>query len=244
MGNMPTSNPSHVANPTTMWTRGMQLGKTCCKRNTICKIDLQPYIYMNFEPQLCSFHAIDALKPLSRLCCFTNPISKPLKYKCVFTSVNNFQRLTWPPKLYHNFHDLCAYFSGMFGNVTFGQLCEWLTGLSMKANLTPPNIQTKLLSKHSGDICKVPPNWAPVLSIHRNPKKREEIKIKRKTRLVFSPNLILAGVSPPVLKFALPEPLDYCSLLFIKSKPFHNKILQIFWTWYPVSCNSTQFHSL
>jgi hypothetical protein len=98
----------------------------------------------------------------------------------------------------------------------------------MKANLTPPNIQTKLLSKHSGDICKVPPNWAPVLSIHRNPKKREEIKIKRKTRLVFSPNLILAGVSPPVLKFALPEPLDYCSLLFIKSKPFHNKILQIF----------------
>jgi hypothetical protein len=24
----------------------------------------------------------------------------------------------------------------------------------MKVNLTPPNIQTKLLSKHSGDICK------------------------------------------------------------------------------------------
>jgi hypothetical protein len=161
MGNMPTSsmdmittsNSSHVANPTTVWTQGMQLGKICCKRNTICKIDPQPYIYMNFEPQLCSFHAIDALKPLSRLSCFTYPIFKPLKYKYVFMSANHFQRLTWPLNCTINFM-FCVH--TLVECVTFGQLCEWLTGLIMKVNLTPPNIQTKLLSKHSGDICKVP----------------------------------------------------------------------------------------
>lgn len=63
--------------------------------NTICKIDPQPYIYTNFEPQLHSFHAIGALKkPLSRLSCFTYPIFKPLRYECVFMSANNFQRFT------------------------------------------------------------------------------------------------------------------------------------------------------
>jgi hypothetical protein len=146
---------------------------------------------------------------------------------------------------------LCAYFGGLFGNVTFGQLCEWLAGLIMKVNLTPPNIQTKLLSKHPGDICKVPQTgpqfcqnrgWNEMSGWRHNtqePKKiRGEIKIKQKTRLVFSPKLILAGVSPPSFEICLTwAPWLLAHYSFIKSKPFQNKILQIFWTW------DTQFHA-
>ncbi len=219
---MLTSNASHVANPTIVWTQGMQLGKICCKRNTICKIDPQPYIYMNLHLNYVPFMQLMLLSPYQDCLVSHTQFLSPWN-----TNMFSWVQIIFKGSLGHQnctiiFMICVHYFGGLFGNVTFGQLCEWLAGLIMKVNLTPPNIQTKLLSKHPGDICKVPQTgpqfcqnrgWNEMSGWQHNtqePKKkrRNQNKAENQTRLVFSPKLILAGVSPPVLKFALPEPLD------------------------------------
>jgi hypothetical protein len=48
-------------------------------------------------------------------------------------------------------------------------------------------------------------------------------------KIVFSPKLVLRGVSAPVLVFALPAP-GLLHIFFIKSKSSRNRIQQIFWT--------------
>jgi hypothetical protein len=149
---MPTSNPSHVANPTIVWTQGMQLGKICCKRNTILQ---------NWPSTLISIWTLNHnYVPFMQLM-LLSPYQDCLVSHTQFSSPWNTNMFSWVWIIFKGslwslnciiifmtcVHTLveCLAMSHLV------ILCEWLTRLIMKVNLTPPNIQTKLLSKHSGD---------------------------------------------------------------------------------------------